>query len=93
MLLDLLELVQPGNAAPHLYAASMRWRESGREEFWRTANIGHRTSEIAMKSDTACLATKGWSDIADSIAAAGVPAGEALKQAVVEIEKRAASGG
>jgi hypothetical protein len=79
LLLDLLELVDPQKAEPFLLKAAVCWPARGNQRFWNELGIGQRVCALAEKMAIQPPAQQ-WIEIADVIAAAGVVAGETLKQ-------------
>ncbi len=81
LLLDLLELIDPRSAEPFLLSAAVSWSARGDQRFWNELGIGQRVCALAGKAAIETPAQQ-WMEIADVIAATGVVAGEALKQAL-----------
>jgi len=81
LLLDLLELIDPQKAEPYLLSAAVSWLAGGDQRFWNELGIGQRVCALLEKAAIQASAHQ-WIEIADVIAAAGVAAGETLKQAL-----------
>ncbi|MBC8050187.1 MAG: hypothetical protein H7X92_08585, partial [Chitinophagales bacterium] len=81
MFLEVLELIDPKKAESYLLTAAANWLLSGDQRFWNDLGVGRRVCALAEKTQVKTSAQQ-WVEIADAIAAAGVVAGETLKQAL-----------
>jgi hypothetical protein len=75
------ELIDPQKAEPFLLRAAISWSSRSDQRFWIALGIGQRVCALAERAGIQPPAQQ-WIEIVDAIAAAGVVAGETLKQAL-----------